>query len=202
MKSTRSERGTNCEVRVSCSRTMAFVPEYRPCSCFSEIPLESKNDLTIVNHGSLLSLTVSQNLDFSGRRGHPFFQKLFSQQGIDHRALPRIELSNRDQQEKLIELLDGLSERLWVSGLVIEYDQSVRRSLNSSRSSLSRASCCEFRRRIASLSRAHYNTPPNGINAISHSFAKFSQVTFRSAQQGNVWVWMFDLKAGPFGRPF
>ena len=78
--------------------------------------LERQRDLLeVAAGGRALALgAVLDELDPRGGGGGPLLEHLLAEQGVDHRALARVELADHHQQEQLVELADGARERLLV----------------------------------------------------------------------------------------
>ena len=63
-------------------------------------------DALLINLGLLGLFAIFEHGDDRRRRRHPFFHECLTDEGIDERALPRIELADDDQQKQPIELCD------------------------------------------------------------------------------------------------
>ena len=59
-----------------------------------------------------------------GGRRDPFFGDALAREGVDEGALARVELPDHDEQEQLVELLDGALERRHVLVAGAEADQA------------------------------------------------------------------------------
>ena len=66
-----------------------------------------------------------QHVHLRGRRRHAFLQHARAEQGVDERALARVELADDDDEEELVELLDRPRERGDAVGRCVEPAERV-----------------------------------------------------------------------------
>jgi hypothetical protein len=151
---TRSERGSNSRVSISCSR-MHGVGAGRVHDVDLAQHLNGRGDHVQaglvgfpVDGGSVL-----EQADARRRRGDPLLQHALPEEGVDERALARVELAHHHEEEELVELPERAQEMFLVVRLHCRARASiVRRSASSWRSSAS--SCLLTLVRGSALSRA------------------------------------------------
>jgi hypothetical protein len=79
--------------------------------------------MVFVEHGAVLNVTVPKELDVCGGGRDPLFQKFLPEERVDHGTLARIELAHNDNQEELVKLLDGVTQRLLIFWIRPKLDQ-------------------------------------------------------------------------------
>ena len=142
-KRTRSERGTNCWVRCSCSRMIALVPGVSTTviSSRKSAGKVAHDDAVRVHGHRRLGVAVAEQVDDRGGRGDAFRHDLGADQGVDEGGLAGVELADDDQQEERGQVLGRVGRRR--PGPRRWRDTRQDRASRSRRASSSvRSSCC------------------------------------------------------------
>jgi hypothetical protein len=77
----------------------------------------------IINCCAPGSFSITQEVDLRSGRGDAFLKQSLAQQSVDKCAFPGVKLSYDDQQEKLIQLVDGTGQCFVIGGSGPELDQ-------------------------------------------------------------------------------
>jgi hypothetical protein len=75
-----------------------------------QIGWQDEDVLVLIHHPVLGTWPVPQDVDMRGGGCNTLFEQLLAQQRVNQGTFPGIELAHDDQQKKIVELLNGLSD--------------------------------------------------------------------------------------------